>query len=170
VIRLLFRFFRGFIVPRRIGIAAESGVATTEFALCCPLLVLVITGALDYAAILSQYGHLEEAVHEGIRYAASLTTLEGGRYQGLSVGTGPECLPSGSSVVHEMVQNRVADLIRINSSGLNLGSLCMRSEVTTSAVDSSERLLTIEAKIAYNGFFPGIQNLPLKVTAMGPVP
>ena len=158
MIRLLFRFFRGFIVPRRIGIAAESGVATTEFALCCPLLVLVITG------------HLEEAVHEGIRYAASLTTLEGGRYQGLSVGTGPECLPSGSSVVHEMVQNRVADLIRINSSGLNLGSLCMRSEVTTSAVDSSERLLTIEAKIAYNGFFPGIQNLPLKVTAMGPVP
>jgi len=170
VIRLLLTIFCG-ILSRMLRIRkfGAGGAATTEFAICCPLLVIVITGSLDFSAVLSQYGQLEEAIHDGVRYASTISSLELGTYKGLAAGSSAACPPVGSSALHSMLQNRIAELIRTDSRNIELSTLCIISKVEPSVTDPTRRVLKLEIKINYNSVFPGIGNLPLSVEAMGPV-
>jgi len=145
----------------------ELGAATTEFALCCPMLVIVITASLDFASVLGQFGQMEEAIHDGIRYASSLSGLETGDFQGLSTGASSTCGPNNSSALHQLLQNRVLELIRTNSRNLDLSSLCIDSQVQVSPNGGLNLRLRIQ--VNYNGVFPAAANLPLSVEAMGPI-
>ena len=131
------------------------------------MLVIVITASLDFASVLGQFGQLEEAIHDGIRYASSISSLEIGNFEGLSTGVGPSCVPVGSSTLHKLLQNRVLELIRTNARNLDLNSICINSEVLTAV--NGGRKLRLRIKVNYNGVFPGAASLPLSVEAMGPL-
>jgi len=145
----------------------ELGVATTEFAICCPMLVIVITASLDFASVLSQFGQLEKSIHDGVRYASSISVLESGNFRGLTPGALPACGPTGSSALHQLLQNRVMELVRTNSKNLDLNSLCISTLVQPSA--NGGRTLRLRIQVNYNGVFPGAASLPLTVEALGPI-
>jgi len=131
------------------------------------MLVIIITGSLDFTSILGRFGQLEEAVHGGVRYASSLSAIETGNFQGLTPGTSVSCGPVGSSTLHRLLQDRVLELVRTNARNLDLSSICIRSEVT--AAVNGGRLLRLRIQVNYNGIFPGAANLPLSVEATGPL-
>ena len=149
----------------------ELGVATTEFAICCPMLVIVITASLDFSSVLGQFGQLEEAVHDGLRYASSMSNIElsvpPASYSGLTPGVSASCGPIGSSTLHQLVQNRVLELVRTNSKNLDLSSICISSQAIVAA--GGGRLIRLRIQVNYNGVFPGAANLPLSVEATGPI-
>lgn len=145
----------------------ELGVATTEFALCCPMLVIVITASLDFASVLGQFGQLEEAVHDGLRYGSSMSSIENGDFYGLTPGANPNCGPVGSSTLHQLLQNRVLELIKTNSKNLDQSSICINSQALLAA--NGGRFIRLRIQVNYNGVFPGAANLPLTVEATGPI-
>jgi hypothetical protein len=145
----------------------ELGVATTEFAICCPMLVIVITASLDFASVLGQFGQLEESIHDGIRYASSISGLETDEFQGLTPGVAASCQVKGSSPLHQLLQNRVLELIRTNTRNLDLNSICINSWVQDAA--SGGKIIKLKVQVNYNGVFPAAASLPLTVEAMGPI-
>jgi Flp pilus assembly protein TadG len=148
----------------------ELGVATTEFAICCPMLVIVITASLDFASVLGQFGQLEEAVHDGIRYASSINTIEAGNFYGRVPGTNTSCGPTSSltpPTLHQLLQDRVMELTRTNSRNLNLNTICINSEAFLAS--NGTRSIRLRIQVNYNGIFPGAANLPISVEATGPI-
>ena len=131
------------------------------------MLVIMITASLDFSAILGQFGQLEEAIHDGVRYASAISSLETGQFQGLSAGSGPSCPSLGSSPLHQLLQDRVVELIKTNSRNLDLNTVCINSLVQISP--NGGRTLRLRITVNYNGVFPGAASLPLNVEATGPI-
>lgn len=98
---------------RRTGLLGERGVATLEFAICAPLLLLLMLATAEIGRLLFQYNTLTKAVRDGARYAADhaegapgvvniTSPLETQTInlvvKGNTAGTGPSLLP-GTIVV-----------------------------------------------------------------------
>lgn len=49
----------------------ERGVATIEFAICAPLLLLLLLATAEVGRVLFQYNTLTKAVRDGVRYTAA---------------------------------------------------------------------------------------------------
>lgn len=94
--------------PRR-----ESGLATLEFAICAPLLFLLMLGTAEFGRVLFQYNTLTKAVRDGARHAARRAEDSTGTVNvtpqiisettnlirtGNIVGTGPSLLPGALTV------------------------------------------------------------------------
>ena len=56
---------------RRHGRHASRGIATIEFAICAPVLLLLMLGTAEVGRLLFQYNTLAKTVRDGVRYAAS---------------------------------------------------------------------------------------------------
>src|SRR5687768_8895894 len=54
---------------RHIGVRSRRGVATVEFAICAPVLLLLMLGTAEVGRVLFQYNTLVKAVRDGARYA-----------------------------------------------------------------------------------------------------
>lgn len=58
---------------------AQRGIATIEFAICAPLLLLLMLATAELGRALFQYNTLVKAVRDGARYAATAATTDGTR-------------------------------------------------------------------------------------------
>lgn len=54
---------------RRTGLRRHRGVATIEFAICAPVLLLLMLATAEIGRLLFQYNTLTKAVRDGVRYA-----------------------------------------------------------------------------------------------------
>jgi len=61
---------RASIPDRHIGSRRRRGLATLEFAICAPLLFLLLLATAEMGRLLFQYNTLMKAVRDGARYAA----------------------------------------------------------------------------------------------------
>lgn len=52
----------------------QRGLATVEFAICAPILFLLMLATAEIGRLLFQYNSLAKAVRDGARYAATATT------------------------------------------------------------------------------------------------
>lgn len=58
-------------VPLPRGLLHQRGLATVEFAIALPLLLLVLVGTAEIGRMLSQYDTLTKAVRDGARYLSA---------------------------------------------------------------------------------------------------
>jgi Flp pilus assembly protein TadG len=54
---------------RRVGLRTSRGLATVEFAICAPLLLLLMLATAEVGRCMYQYNTLTKAVRDGARYA-----------------------------------------------------------------------------------------------------
>ena len=108
--------------PRR-----DRGLATIEFAICVPVLLLLMLGTAEIGRLLFQYNTLTKAVRDGARYAASNAATTGTRIVNLSAqrrtetinlirtgniaGSGTPLLPGALQV--DIIENDATGFIRI---------------------------------------------------------
>jgi Flp pilus assembly protein TadG len=57
--------------PRFTSPRTERGVATIEFAICAPVLLLLLLATAEVGRLLFQYNTLTKTVRDGVRYAAT---------------------------------------------------------------------------------------------------
>ena len=99
--------------PRPLGARTGRGVATIEFAICAPLLLLLMLGTVEVGRLLFQYNTLTKMVRDGARYAAKHASSVAGVVNitaqlrtettnlivtGNTAGTGPALLPGEVTV------------------------------------------------------------------------
>jgi Flp pilus assembly protein TadG len=63
---------------RKIGVRASRGIATVEFAICAPVLFLLMLATAEFGRVLFQYNTLTKAVRDGARYAAINASIDAG--------------------------------------------------------------------------------------------
>jgi len=63
----------------RTSVRAQRGVATIEFAICAPILILLMLATAELGRALFQYNTLCKAVRDGARYAATASATNGAR-------------------------------------------------------------------------------------------
>src|SRR4029453_7599797 len=65
----------------------QRGVATIEFAICAPILLLLMLATAEVGRMLIQYNTLNKAVRDGARYAVREAAAGSPLLPGLTVGT-----------------------------------------------------------------------------------
>lgn len=55
--------------PMHTGLRRQRGIATIEFAICAPVLLLLMLATAEVGRMLVQYNTLSKAVRDGVRYA-----------------------------------------------------------------------------------------------------
>lgn len=63
---------------QKIAVGASRGVATIEFAICAPVLLLLMLATAEFSRILYQYNTLTKSVRDGARFAAVRASIDAG--------------------------------------------------------------------------------------------
>ena len=152
--------------PKR---SSTRGVALPELLLTAPFLLVMSAGVVDMGMVLSQYVRLSEAAHTGLRLAVSYVQLEPGEYTTPGCPTCTGCQSASTSPLHDAIVQRVEDMLRLSRSRIDLNSLCLRSEVQPSVADPTRQTITLTVQANYDAIFPGISQIPITITANGPL-
>jgi len=147
----------------------ERGVALTEFLLTAPFLLIMCAGIVDMGMVLGQYVRLSEATHTGLRLGVSYTQLEDGCFHSTLCPTQTSCTPASSSPLHQNILARVEDLLRLNKSRIDLNTLCLKSIVQPSPTEPTRETIQVSVEATYKAIFPGISQVPITISASGPL-
>ena len=109
---------------------AQRGVATIEFAICVPVLLLLMLSTAEIGRLLFQYNTLAKAVRDGARYAVNNAASDGTRRVNLSAqrinetinlvrtgniaGTGTRLLP-GTPVAVTVTPNNLTGFVTVSA-------------------------------------------------------
>ena len=161
------------------NVSSQCGSAVTEFTIVLPFLALMVTATIDIGNILNEYLRLTEAVHQGARMASEASEFKTQmQFAGLTAGQqgcGSETtamIPTPPSDVdkHRLVQQRVENIVTLQSTSLNSTSLCIRSELElgSTPLGSPQQNVRVRLTARYDSFFPLFNNLPISVEATAP--
>ena len=128
-------------------------------------MLALISGVVDLGMVLGQYMQLAEAVHQGASVAARLEQLQVDEVQGLA-GNGCDVTAGTSGAshqFHQQVQNRVEQLINLQSVRLVDNTLC----ITTGRVADSDSVF-VRVESNYDAFLPFFDGIPISVEANAP--
>ena len=144
---------------------SERGTAITEFVISLPFIISVATSVADIAMILHQYMVLTHAVYAGARQASQSVALEEGEY------TTAGCLSGASNTTaHELVQQKVKEIISLNVLQVQSGSLCVITSAYGAAPPpgANPRTVRVRAEARYLSFFPAFSGFRISVDAVAP--
>lgn len=112
----------------------QRGLATVEFAITLPLLLLLMLATAEFGRLISQYNTLTKAVRDGARYAASTSALGS----------------TGLVSITPQIQSAVGNLVatgNINGSGTALLPGLAAAGVTVS--DAGNGYVSVSASYTY---------------------
>lgn len=150
----------------------ESGHAILEFAISLFFLGTLTMGIIDFGNVLNDYAALTEAAHQGARYGSGsiylqnttplskLTADQQGCPTSVTTRTGPG---SPEDDAHTELQERVSEVLDLNTTQLKQDSLCVTSRLEN---DGSYQNIVVDVQVAYTSMMFG--PLPIKVQARAP--
>jgi hypothetical protein len=150
----------------------ESGHAILEFAISLFFLGTLTMGIVDFGNVLNDYASLTEAAHQGARYGSGNIHLQSttpisqltGDQQGCPTSvitrTGPG---TPEDDAHLELQERVSEVLGLNTTQLKQDSLCVTSRLENSG---SYQNIVVDVQVAYTSMIFG--PLPIKVQARAP--
>ncbi len=157
---------------------SESGAAMMEFMLVLPFILTMIFGVVDLGRAISQYMILSEVVSQGVRYGGSISNLKDTATKFSDLTAGQHCGASKTKAVskgsimtdndlHEMIQQRVEDLVEQGNSSLDGDTLCITSQLASVGA-GSEKNIHLEVQASFNSILPMFNGIVLKAQATGP--
>lgn len=119
---------------RRIGRGTHSGIALIEFAICAPVLLLLMFATAEVGRLLFQYNTLSKAVRDGARYACS----------NASVGT--TRIVNITAAVRDQTRNLV---VTGNSAGTGTALLPGLTVINVTVADAGNGFVSVSANYTY---------------------
>ena len=118
---------------------AEQGTSIIEFAICLPIIVILLAGTLELGRMLNSYLTINRVAYESVRYASSQAQLECGLYK--TETDAPE--------LHQLVRDRANLLLRRNGLDEAQGEQLITELkfVNNSAFTSDARFLNQELQV-----------------------
>lgn len=140
----------------------QKGTAMTEFAVCLPILVIILFSTIELGRAAGVYLDLTRVVYEGVRYGGALPGLEEGEF-----ATANQVTHSGQAELRTRV---LTHLGQYGYDTTQAGLISSYTRSVTNGGTTTEDVVTIDVDIPYTPLFPFISGLPMhvRVRASGP--
>lgn len=111
---------------------AEHGLATLEFAICAPLLLLLMLATAEFGRVLFQYNTLTKAVRDGARHTARRAEDS-----------------TGNVVITPQIITETTNLVRTGNTA-GTGPALLPGTLTVEVDDADEGFISVSATYQYS--------------------